>query len=118
MKENRLSNNNYGVFCIAAQLEQNNRELDVLWDKALKLYDEFRNSKFNNPEESELECINEFLNKKTAEQKQIHSTLEKLDGSRPCSKCELDVDGGLWDSEKLLLTWKCNNGHENSLQVH
>jgi hypothetical protein len=40
MKENRLSNNNYGVFCIAAQLEQNNRELDVLWDKALKLYDE------------------------------------------------------------------------------
>ena len=44
MKENRLSNNNYGVFCIAAQLEQNNRELDVLWDKALKLYDEFRNS--------------------------------------------------------------------------
>ena len=65
MKENRLSNNNYGVFCIAAQLEQNNRELDVLWDKALKLYDEFQNSKFNNPEESELECINEFLNKKT-----------------------------------------------------
>ena len=64
MKENRLSNNNYGVFCIAAQLEQNNRELDVLWDKALKLYDEFRNSKFNNLEESELECINEFLNKK------------------------------------------------------
>jgi hypothetical protein len=49
MKENRLSNNNYGVFCIAAQLEQNNRELDVLWDKAIKLYDEFRNSKFNNP---------------------------------------------------------------------
>jgi hypothetical protein len=48
MKENRLSNNNYGVFCIAAQLEQNNRELDVLWDKALKLYDEFQNSKFNN----------------------------------------------------------------------
>jgi hypothetical protein len=50
--------------CIAAQLEQNNRELDVLWDKALKLYDEFQNSKFNNSEESELECINEFLSKK------------------------------------------------------
>ena len=63
MKENRLSDY-YGVFCIAIQLEQNNRELDVLWDKAIKLYDEFRNSKFNNPEESELECINEFLNKK------------------------------------------------------
>ena len=60
MKENRLSDY-YGVFCIAIQLEQNHRELDVLWDKALKLYDEFRNSKFNNLEESELECINEFL---------------------------------------------------------
>jgi arginine/lysine/ornithine decarboxylase len=63
MKENRLSDY-YGVFCIAIQLEQNTRELDVLWDKALKLYDEFQNSKFNNPEESELECINKFLKEK------------------------------------------------------
>lgn len=63
MKENKLSDY-YGVFCIAIQLEQNHRELDVLWDKALKLYDEFRNSGFNNSEKSELECINEFLNKK------------------------------------------------------
>ena len=63
MKENR-SSDYYGVFCIAIQLKQNHRELDVLWDKALKLYDEFRNSKFNNPEESELECINEFLKEK------------------------------------------------------
>lgn len=60
MKENRLSDY-YGVFCIAIQLEQNHRELDVLWDKALKIYDEFKNSEFNNPEKSELECINEFL---------------------------------------------------------
>ena len=44
MKENR-SSDYYGVFCIAIQLKQNHRELDVLWDKALKLYDEFRNSK-------------------------------------------------------------------------
>ena len=63
MKENRLSDY-YGVFCIAIQLEQNHRELDVLWDKALKLYDEFRNSEFNNSEKSELECINEFLKEK------------------------------------------------------
>ena len=63
MKENRLSDY-YGVFCIAIQLEQNHRELDVLWDKALKLYDEFKNSEFNNPEKSELECINEFLKEK------------------------------------------------------
>jgi hypothetical protein len=51
----------YGVFCIAAQLEQNNRELDILWAKAIKLYDEFLNSEFNDSEESELECINKFL---------------------------------------------------------
>lgn len=63
MEENRLSDY-YGVFCIAIQLEQNHRELDVLWNKALKLYDEFKNSEFNNPEKSELECINEFLKEK------------------------------------------------------
>lgn len=63
MEENRLSDY-YGVFCIAIQLEQNHRELDILWNKALKLYDEFKNSEFNNPEKSELECINEFLKEK------------------------------------------------------
>jgi hypothetical protein len=57
----------YGVFCIAAQLEQNDRELDVLWDKALKLYDEFINSEFNDFEQSELDCINEFLKAKNIE---------------------------------------------------
>lgn len=63
MEENRLSDY-YGVFCIAIQLEQNHRELDVLWNKALKLYGKFKNSEFNNPEKSELECINEFLKEK------------------------------------------------------
>jgi hypothetical protein len=61
--------------------------------------------------------LNEFLNKDSNELKPDHSTLEKLDGVRPCSRCELDVDGGWWDPEKLLLTWKCNNGHDNSVQV-
>ena len=64
MAENQSLNSSYGVFCIAAQLEQNNRGLDVVWDKAIKLYDEFRNSRFNNLEESELDCINEFLKRK------------------------------------------------------
>lgn len=62
MKSKNLEiNNGYGVFCIALQLEDN-RDNDVRWSKALKLYDEFINSDFNNPEESELECINEFMN--------------------------------------------------------
>ena len=61
--------------------------------------------------------LNEFINKKIEHNNITHSTLENIAGIRPCSKCELDVDGGLWDPEKLLLTWKCNNGHENSVQV-
>jgi hypothetical protein len=58
---NLLINNGYGVFCIALQLEDN-RDNDVRWSKALELYDEFINSDFNDSEESELECINNFMN--------------------------------------------------------
>jgi len=61
--------------------------------------------------------LNEFLNKPNKELSQEQNNLEYIDGTRPCAKCDLNVDGGLWDNEKLLLTWKCNNGHENSIQV-
>lgn len=60
--------------------------------------------------------LNEFLNKGSVEQ--VHSALEKLDGIRPCAKCEEDVDGGLWDPIGLKMTWKCSSGHENSFQVN
>jgi len=53
-------NISYGVFCIAIQLK-NNRDNDVRWSKALKLYDKFIDSDFNDSEESELECINNFM---------------------------------------------------------
>lgn len=59
--------------------------------------------------------INEFLNKSNIEQ--LHSTLEKLDGIRPCAQCKEDVDGGLWDPINLKMSWKCSAGHENSFQV-
>jgi hypothetical protein len=59
--------------------------------------------------------INEFLNKSNIEQ--VHSTLEKLDGIRPCAQCKEDVDGGLWDPINLKMIWKCSSGHENSFQV-
>ena len=59
--------------------------------------------------------LNEFLNKK--EQKQIDSTFEVLPGIRPCSKCELDVDGGLWDPENLIMKWTCKSGHETIHKV-
>ena len=54
---------------------------------------------------------------KEKEVEQVHSTLEKLDGIKPCAKCEEDVDGGLWDPENLIMSWKCSNGHETSYKV-
>jgi hypothetical protein len=54
--------------------------------------------------------LNEFLNKK--EQKEINSTFETLTGVRPCSKCDIDVDGGWWDPDNLIMKWTCSEGHE------
>ena len=54
--------------------------------------------------------LNEFLNKE--EPKEINSTFENLPGLRPCSKCDIDVDGGLWDSKNLIMKWTCSSGHE------
>jgi len=59
--------------------------------------------------------LNEFLKKE--ERKQIDSTFEDLPGIRPCSKCEIDVDGGLWDSENLIMKWTCSKGHETIHRV-
>jgi hypothetical protein len=59
--------------------------------------------------------LNEFLNKDKVEQ--VHSTLEKLDGIRPCAECKEDVDGGLWDPIELKMMWQCSSGHKNSFQV-
>ncbi len=61
--------------------------------------------------------LNEFLNKKNQEGK-VNSTFDNLPGVRPCSKCEEDVDGGLWDPENLIMTWKCSKGHESSFRVN
>jgi hypothetical protein len=54
--------------------------------------------------------LNEFLSKVTQEEN--NSTFEHLSGIKPCSKCEIDVDGGLWDPENLIMKWTCSNGHE------
>ncbi len=53
----------YSIFCIASQLlEGRDSELDLVWEDATKLYEDFLVSGFNNTNKSELECINEFLN--------------------------------------------------------
>lgn len=54
--------------------------------------------------------LNEFLKKE--EPKSINSTFESLPGIKPCSKCNKDVDGGLWDPENLIMKWTCSEGHE------
>jgi len=57
--------NSYSIFCIASQLlEGKERDLDEVWETSTKLYDEFLNSKFNDYNKSELDCINEFLTTK------------------------------------------------------
>jgi hypothetical protein len=59
--------------------------------------------------------LNEFLKKE--EKEQINSTFDELPGIRPCSKCEIDVDGGWWDPENLIMKWTCPAGHETVHRV-
>lgn len=54
--------NYYGVFCIASQLKEE-RNLDIIWETAIKLYDEFLLSEYNDHNESELEGINKFMSR-------------------------------------------------------
>lgn len=61
--------------------------------------------------------LNEFLSKPPQHIQDEHISLEKLDGVRPCSSCDLNVEGALWDADKLLLSWECKSGHKNLIQV-
>lgn len=52
----------YGVYSIALQLKNKNLgAIDVMWQEAIDLYEKFKNSDWNNFDESELECINKFM---------------------------------------------------------
>jgi hypothetical protein len=59
--------------------------------------------------------LNEFFNKEKP--KQTNPMLEELVGIKPCSACELDVDGGWWDPENLIMSWTCSNGHKTTHKV-
>tara|TARA_R100001015_G_C4635284_1_gene204423 strand:- start:2649 stop:2864 length:216 start_codon:yes stop_codon:yes gene_type:complete len=55
----------YGVYCIidmAVGIIDKREGNDIVWEKGIELYDSFLNSKYNNPNKSELDCINNFLN--------------------------------------------------------
>lgn len=58
-----MKNYYYGVFCIASQLKEE-CNLDNVWGIANQLYEQFLISEFNNPNESELDCINKFVKNK------------------------------------------------------
>lgn len=60
--------------------------------------------------------INEFIGPKPT--KENINNLEKVIGSKPCSKCELDVSEYFWDPIKFIMTWTCDNGHENNVSVN
>lgn len=60
--------------------------------------------------------LNEFIGPKP---ELIHKVeLEKLGGSKPCSKCEADSEETFWDPTTLTMSWKCINGHSNTFSVN
>lgn len=64
-------NNSYGIFCMAMAMnkeDQNTTQMDVWWDKAIELYDEFANSEFNDYNQSEVDCINQFMTSKAKQE--------------------------------------------------
>jgi hypothetical protein len=52
----------YGVFCMAMSMpDRNERELDILWADAIKMYEAFLKSEWNDADKSELDCIHDFI---------------------------------------------------------
>ncbi len=58
--------------------------------------------------------INEFLNQP---EKIFPTELEKIGGSKPCSKCEKDSTEYFWDAVTTTISWECPDGHKNSYSV-
>jgi len=60
--------------------------------------------------------INEFIGAKPTDDQ--NRSLEKIIGSKPCFKCDLNVNEYFWDPSKYTMTWICENGHSNSVSVN
>jgi hypothetical protein len=65
--------NSYGVFCMANIIGVNTRELDLIWDKAIKMYNLFESSTFNVDTMSELDCMESFYKHYQARQEFLKS---------------------------------------------
>lgn len=59
--------------------------------------------------------LNEFFDKPIKE-KQYN--LEKIQGIKPCSKCDEDVTGAFWDPIDFVMSWRCSKGHETIFKVN
>lgn len=60
--------------------------------------------------------INEFIGPKPTQENILN--LEKVIGNKPCFRCDLDVNEYFWDPVQFIMTWKCANGHDNSVSVN
>jgi hypothetical protein len=60
--------------------------------------------------------INEFLGAMPA--KDNIENLQKIMGTKPCSKCDLDSEEYYWDPVNFIMTWTCKSGHLNTVKVN
>ena len=58
--------------------------------------------------------LNEFINKDS----DLPLDVEKINGRRPCSKCEKDADFYYWYETTFEMVWTCPDGHKNSYRIH
>jgi len=69
------NNDPYGVFCVAShQYLSHIHELDLRWERANEIYNEFCESDYNVATKSELDCINEYMDFFYSNQKKYHNT--------------------------------------------
>jgi hypothetical protein len=57
--------------------------------------------------------LNEFI-----QNKEPTPGLDKIEESRPCSKCSKDSDFYYWNAQNLEMTWTCPDGHKNSYRIN
>lgn len=60
--------------------------------------------------------LNEFIGPRPTEQQ--NKNLEKIIGTKPCFKCELNSNEYYWDAVNFIMSWKCSAGHQNSVKVN
>jgi hypothetical protein len=74
--------NSYGVFCMANIIGVNTRELDIIWDKEIEVYNLFAESKFNVDTMSELDCMELFYKDYKDRQEFLNSGTYIMDDKR------------------------------------